>query len=136
MINSGDYVLVYRNNDLYFIGKAGCVRGFDQKYIIVYCSSDWSFPAVEVDRHTGVCKDYKSKLHAKVVTKEVWDTALEEKKRQDAERDLKIEVDRLIKQEKERVLLNEAEAWYETLPDNQKKMVDALCYSRYPIVVG
>jgi hypothetical protein len=138
MINPGDYILLYRNGHVYFIGTAGCVRGFDQKSITISYASDWGgIHTIDVDRQTGLGElSNEGYLQAKVVTKEEWDTTIAKKKFQDAERDLKLQAVKLLEQAEEDALIVKAEAWYETLPDDQKKMIDALCWSRRPIAVA
>ena len=138
MINPGDYVLIYRNGHIYFVGTAGCTRGFDQKRITITYSSDWGgIHTMDINRETGLgehsCDGY---LQAKAVTKEEWDTVIAKKQFQNAERNLKLEAVRLLEQAEQDALIVKAEAWYETLSDDQKKMIDALCWYRMPVAVA
>ena len=136
MINTGDHVLIYRTGHLYYTGIAGTVRGFDQKHITINYFNDYINRSFEVDRATGLGASESDFLKAKVVTKEEWDAAVSKHKFEEGEKRLRREEFERKEDAEREALAVTAEAWYNGLPEDQRKMIDALVWKWQGVAVA
>lgn len=132
MINEGDKVLVYRNGHLLTIGIAGPLRGFSQDQITIRYGDSYEPSWMDVNRSTGASKYHE----VKSVTEKEWVDAAEKLHQGDVLKRCKEEDAMRIAHEELAIMGEKGEAWYNTLPIEQQKMIDALVWKWRPIAVA
>ena len=127
LINKDDHVIIFLNEKPVHYGIAGTIRGFLQDKIQINIFDARSHNWFEANRQTGESPDG---YIAVVVPQEKWQqVATAIKAASKAQYDFEQEQ---LRKDRELVAI-EAEKWFETLGENEQKMVHALVWKRQPI---
>jgi hypothetical protein len=132
MLNPNDKVFIYSNRNFVAVGIAGPIRGFQQDQIAITYCSPYSPRCIDVDRITR--SDGYHEVN--VVTENEWINAIEKLHQSYIISRNKNDETNQIAEEEMQILGNKAEEWYNTLPYEQKKMIDALIWKWRPIAVA